>query len=56
MSYRHEFDRDVRDGRSLTTFIRERSLFMGLTEVMWAIAGAIGPIMGGAFTQTIGWR
>ncbi|KAE8453182.1 hypothetical protein EG329_011249 [Mollisiaceae sp. DMI_Dod_QoI] len=36
--------------------MRERSLFMGLTEVMWAIAGAIGPIMGGAFTQTLGWR
>lgn len=36
--------------------MRERSLFMGLTAVMWTLAGAVGPVMGGAFTQTIGWR
>ncbi|KAN0115457.1 Major facilitator superfamily domain containing protein [Hyaloscypha variabilis] len=36
--------------------MRERSLFMGLTAVMWTLAGAVGPVMGGAFAQTIGWR
>lgn len=29
---------------------------MGLSAVMWAIAGGTGPILGGAFSQTIGWR
>ncbi|KAL4778355.1 major facilitator superfamily domain-containing protein [Aspergillus varians] len=31
-------------------------LFLGLVECVWAIAGALGPIMGGAFTQSISWR
>jgi MFS family permease len=35
---------------------RERSLWLGLTSVMWTIAGVVGPVVGGAFTQTIGWR
>ncbi|GAB1194495.1 hypothetical protein APSETT444_003741 [Aspergillus pseudonomiae] len=36
--------------------VRLRSLFMGLVEFIWAIAGALGPIVGGAFTQSISWR
>ncbi|KAL4905776.1 hypothetical protein BDW74DRAFT_184855 [Aspergillus multicolor] len=36
--------------------VRRRSLFLGLIEFIWAIAGALGPIMGGAFTQSISWR
>ena len=39
-----------------TNEYRERSLIMGLTAVMWALAGAVGPVLGGAFAQTIGWR
>ena len=31
--------------------VRERGLYLGLTELVWALAGGLGPIMGGAFTQ-----
>ncbi|PYI19121.1 hypothetical protein BO99DRAFT_473797 [Aspergillus violaceofuscus CBS 115571] len=36
--------------------VRLRSLFMGLIEFIWAIAGAMGPLVGGAFTQSVSWR
>jgi MFS family permease len=29
---------------------------MGLLEFMWALASAVGPIMGGALTQAASWR
>ena len=29
---------------------------MGLMEFIWAIAGALGPIVGGALTQSVSWR
>lgn len=35
---------------------RSRSLYLGLLEVMWAIAGGVGPVLGGAFTQMASWR
>ncbi|RDW78290.1 hypothetical protein BP5796_06142 [Coleophoma crateriformis] len=35
---------------------RERNLYMGLLEVMWAIAGAVGPILGGGLTEKLSWR
>ncbi|TAQ88678.1 hypothetical protein B7494_g3013 [Chlorociboria aeruginascens] len=36
--------------------MRQRSLFMGLCESIWAIAGAIGPILGGLLTDYASWR
>ncbi|PLB44777.1 MFS general substrate transporter [Aspergillus steynii IBT 23096] len=36
--------------------VRLRSLFLGLIEFIWAIAGALGPLVGGSFTETISWR
>ena len=36
--------------------LRSRSLWLGLTEMMWALAGGLGPILGGAFTQLVSWR
>ncbi|KKK22002.1 MFS drug transporter [Aspergillus ochraceoroseus] len=33
-----------------------RSLFMGLIEFIWTIAGALGPVLGGTFTESISWR
>ncbi|KAF2795098.1 MFS general substrate transporter [Melanomma pulvis-pyrius CBS 109.77] len=36
--------------------MRQRSLFMGLTEGIWALAGGIGPILGGLFASLVSWR
>lgn len=35
---------------------RERSLYLGLFEFIWALAGGIGPILGGVLTQLASWR
>ncbi|KAI9753178.1 MAG: dynamin-like GTPase mgm1 [Chaenotheca gracillima] len=36
--------------------VRERSLYMGLTGFVWAVAGSAGPLIGGAFTESVTWR
>ena len=36
--------------------LRSRALFIGLLEVMWAVAGGIGPVLGGVFSQYATWR
>ncbi|KAL8922158.1 MAG: hypothetical protein Q9208_005353 [Pyrenodesmia sp. 3 TL-2023] len=36
--------------------MRERSLYLGLCEFIWALAGGIGPILGGVLTQLVSWR
>ncbi|KAH8705495.1 putative MFS transporter [Talaromyces proteolyticus] len=36
--------------------VRHRSLYFGLLECVWALAGAIGPLMGGALTEAVSWR
>ena len=36
--------------------MRQRSLFLGLCEGIWAIAGAVGPILGGVLTSLATWR
>ncbi|KAJ5626314.1 Efflux pump dotC [Penicillium lagena] len=36
--------------------VRHRSLYLGLMEFMWALAGGIGPLLGGAFSQYVSWR
>lgn len=36
--------------------VRERPMYYGLFGVTWAIAGALGPIIGGAFTTDVTWR
>ncbi|KAL2147941.1 hypothetical protein VTI28DRAFT_3419 [Corynascus sepedonium] len=35
---------------------RERGLFYGIYGAVWAVATAIGPIIGGAFTERVTWR
>ncbi len=35
---------------------RHRSLYFGILEVMWAIAGGVGPVLGGVFAQYVSWR
>ncbi|KAF7157309.1 hypothetical protein CNMCM5623_001432 [Aspergillus felis] len=36
--------------------VRRRSLYLGLMEFIWALAGGIGPLLGGAFSQYVSWR
>ncbi|KAF2017830.1 MFS general substrate transporter [Aaosphaeria arxii CBS 175.79] len=36
--------------------LRQRSLLMGMTEGIWALAGGVGPIMGGVFASLVSWR
>jgi MFS family permease len=36
--------------------LRQRSLLMGLTEGIWALAGGIGPVLGGVFASLGVWR
>ncbi|KAL1649426.1 hypothetical protein SLS58_001481 [Diplodia intermedia] len=36
--------------------LRRRNLFIGLTEVIWAVAGGAGPVLGGALAQHASWR
>jgi MFS family permease len=36
--------------------LRQRSLLMGFTEGIWALAGGIGPVMGGVFASLVSWR
>ncbi|KAJ9622100.1 hypothetical protein H2204_011681 [Knufia peltigerae] len=36
--------------------VRERSLWLGFCEGIWAFSGAVGPLLGGAFAQSATWR
>ncbi|RAO72222.1 uncharacterized protein BHQ10_008234 [Talaromyces amestolkiae] len=36
--------------------VRERPMYYGLFGVTWALAGALGPIVGGALTTKVTWR
>jgi len=36
--------------------LRERAKYYGLTGIVYAISSSVGPVLGGVFTQTVGWR
>ena len=36
--------------------VRKRGLWLGVTEMVWALAGGLGPILGGLFTELVSWR
>lgn len=35
---------------------RERSLYYGLVGAVWAVASALGPVLGGVFAEKLTWR
>ncbi len=36
--------------------VRRRTLYLGICDVIWAISGAVGPVIGGAFAEYTSWR
>ncbi|KAK5011011.1 hypothetical protein LTR39_004603, partial [Cryomyces antarcticus] len=36
--------------------MRNRSVYFGVIGMVWALASAVGPLIGGAFTQKVSWR
>lgn len=36
--------------------LRMRSLFVALLELIWTLAGGVGPLLGGVFAQYVSWR
>lgn len=36
--------------------VRGRSLLLVLTEVTWAVAGGVGPVLGGTLAELVSWR
>lgn len=36
--------------------LRTRGTYLGIIGGVWAIAAAIGPVIGGALTQRVSWR
>lgn len=36
--------------------LADRAKYYGITGIVWGVASAVGPVLGGIFAQTIGWR
>ena len=35
---------------------RARSLYIGIMELVWVVAGGVGPVLGGLFSERLSWR
>jgi MFS family permease len=35
---------------------RDRSFYIGTVGAVWAVASALGPVLGGIFAEYVGWR
>jgi MFS family permease len=56
-SMRSQFNSSLStSGSTVLTSNRSRTLYLGLLQAMWAVAGGVGPVLGGAFTQYASWR
>lgn len=35
--------------------MRRRTLYLGVCDWIWAVSGAVGPVLGGVFAEHAGW-
>ena len=35
---------------------RNRGVYFGIIGMVWALASALGPVLGGVFTEYVSWR
>lgn len=42
--------------QGLLTATRDRSFYLGLVGAVWAVASALGPVLGGIFAERLNWR
>ena len=42
--------------KHILSLSRSRTLYFGLLEFMWALAGGVGPILGGVLSELVSWR
>lgn len=42
--------------RDVLTLNRSRGMYYGMIGMVWAFASAVGPVLGGVFTQFVTWR
>jgi len=49
-------DRLKRNFRMLTCGDRSRGTYFGIIGMVWALASALGPVLGGVFTERVTWR
>ncbi|KAK3989377.1 major facilitator superfamily domain-containing protein [Cladorrhinum sp. PSN332] len=36
--------------------LRDRAVYLAVTSVVWAVGSGVGPVLGGVFTEGVGWR
>jgi MFS family permease len=55
-SLRYEFWRLIFSQGCTNVDFSERSFYFGIVGAVWAMASALGPVLGGTFTEKLGWR